>query len=65
VVVELLTDRQQPGAVVRAWNDPVTAQLAAEDLDLGLEEPDAGVSASGAGLEKEVQSDIKPAQHAL
>ena len=48
VVVELLADRQQPGAVIRARNDPVAGPLAAENLDLGFEEPDAGVPTSRA-----------------
>jgi hypothetical protein len=46
VVVEPLADREQPGAVVRAPNDAVAAQLAAQDLDLGFQEPDAGVAAA-------------------
>ena len=49
-MVEFLADGEQPGAVVRAWDDPVAAQLTAEDLDLSLEEPDAGVPAGGAGF---------------
>ena len=47
-MVELLTNRQQPGAVIRARDDPVTTELTAEDLDLGFEEPDAGVPTSRA-----------------
>ncbi len=48
VVVELLVNRQQPGAVVRARDDPVAAQLATEDLDLGFQKTDAGVPTGGA-----------------
>jgi len=43
------------------------AELAAEDLDLGLQEPDAGVAPSGAGLEHpERLMDllaVRPAEH--
>lgn len=60
VVVELLTDHKQPGTVVRARNDAVTAQLTTEDLDLGLEESDAGVPASGASFDKEMSEDVEP-----
>ncbi len=56
LVIELLTDRQQPGAVLRAGDNPVAAQLAAEDLDLSFQEADAG----GAGFHEEVQSDVEP-----
>lgn len=45
LMAELLADCQQASTVVRAWNDPVAAELAAEDLDLGFEKPDAGVPA--------------------
>ena len=57
---ELLANREQPGTVVRARDDPVAAQLAAQDLDLGSEEPDAGVPARGAGLNHEVSENAKP-----
>ena len=42
VVVEFLADGKQPGAVVRARDNPVAAQLATEDLNLGFQEADAG-----------------------
>jgi hypothetical protein len=47
-VPELLANRQWPRAVVRAGHDLVTAELAAQDLELGLEEPDAGIATCGA-----------------
>jgi len=47
-MVELLADRQQAGAVVRARGDTVAAQLATEDLDLGFQKTDAGVPTGGA-----------------
>jgi len=47
-MVELLPDHPQPGAVIRARDDAVAAQLAAQDLDLNSEEADAGVTARGA-----------------
>ena len=50
VVAELLTNRHQASTVVRARNDAVAAQLAAQDLDLCFQEPNAGVPASGAGF---------------
>jgi hypothetical protein len=65
VVVEFLADRQQPGAVVRAPDDRVAAQLTAEDFDLGFEEADAGVPARGTGFNKEIQSNVESAQHGL
>jgi hypothetical protein len=36
---EFLADRQQPGAVIRARDDPVTTELAAEDRDMGFGNP--------------------------
>jgi hypothetical protein len=36
---------------------------AAENLDLGPEEPDAGIAAGGDGFDKEVPEDVEPAQH--
>ena len=33
-MVQLLANRQQPGAAVRTRDDPMAAELAAEDLDL-------------------------------
>ncbi len=43
VVVEFLADRKQSGAIVRAWDDAVAAELAAQYIDLSLEEPDTGI----------------------
>jgi hypothetical protein len=64
-MVELLSDGEQSGAVVGAGDDPVAAKLATEDLDLGFQEPDAGVPARGAGFNEEVSKDVEPAQHGL
>ena len=60
-MVEFLADCQEPGAVVRVGHDSVATDLAAEDLDLGFEEADAGVPARGAGFRDEVQSDVESA----
>jgi hypothetical protein len=65
VVLQLLPDRQQPGAIVQVRDDPVAAELAAKDFDLGFQEADAGIPAGGAGFSQEVQSDEKPSQHGL
>jgi hypothetical protein len=51
---------KQPRAVVRAWDDPVAAGFAAQDLDLGFHEPDASVATSGAGFHQEVHGDVEP-----
>jgi hypothetical protein len=50
VVIEFPADGQQPGPVFGAGDDAIAAQLAAEDLDLGLQEPDAGITAGGHSL---------------
>jgi hypothetical protein len=55
----------QPGAVVRAGNDPVAAELAAEYVDLGFQETDAGVAACRGRSSKEVHRNSKPAEHGL
>ena len=57
-MVEFLADCQQPGAILRAGYDPVAAELAAEYLDLGFEEANAGIPARGAGFKQEVQSNV-------
>lgn len=46
-------------------NDAVAAQFATEYLDLGFQEPNAGVATSGAGFHEEVQQHVEPAQHAM
>ena len=56
---------RQPGAVLRAGNDPVAAELASEDLDLGFEEADAVIAARGTGFKEEMQNDVEPANHCL
>ena len=61
VVVELLADGQQPGAVVQGRDDPVSAQLAAEDFDLGHEEANPRVATGGPGLKQEVKNGAEPA----
>jgi len=64
-MIELLTDGQQPGTVLGARDDPIPAQLAAEDFDLGFQKPDARDPASGAGYNEEVQGGVEPVQHGL
>ena len=64
-MVEFLADGQRAGAVVRAWDDPVSPELAAEDLDLGFEEADEDVPTRGASFNEEVQSQVQPAAHGL
>ena len=54
VVVELLADRQQAGTIIWIGDDAVAAELAAEDFDLGLQRPDAGVPACCARFDEEV-----------
>jgi hypothetical protein len=44
-MVEFPTNCQQARAIIRAGNDTVAAELAAEYIDLSLEEPNAGVPA--------------------
>jgi hypothetical protein len=63
VVVEFPADCQQPCPVIRAGNDTVAAELAAEYIDLSLQEPDAGVPTCSARLSEEVHSDVEPVQH--
>ncbi len=63
VVVELSADRQQAGAIIRARNNTVATELAAEYIDLGLDEPDAGVPTCSARFSGEVKSDVEPTQH--
>ncbi|RIK67525.1 MAG: hypothetical protein DCC66_11415, partial [Planctomycetota bacterium] len=63
VVVQFSAEGQQPGAVVGTGNDPIAAELAAEDLDLGFQKPDAGVAASGTGFKQEMREDVEPAKH--
>jgi hypothetical protein len=58
-VIEFAADGQQPGTVVRAGDDAIAAQLAAEDLDLCLEEPDASIPTSGCGLDKEMTANSR------
>jgi hypothetical protein len=62
-VVEFVADGQQPGTVVGAGNDAVANQFAAEDLDLGFEEADAGVAARGATFSEDAQSSVESAGH--
>jgi hypothetical protein len=42
---------------------PVAAELAADDLNLRVEKPDAGIATSSDGLDKGVTDDVEPAQH--
>jgi hypothetical protein len=62
-VVELLADRQQPSAVVRARDGPVAAELAAEKLDLGVPEANASVASSGTAFKEKLPSDVESAQY--
>jgi hypothetical protein len=47
----------------RTEDDAIAAELAAEDRDLGLEEPDAGIATCREALEEEVQDHVEPLGH--
>jgi hypothetical protein len=47
VVVELAPQRQQPGTVIWTRDDAIAPELAAKNLNLDSEEPNAGVAANG------------------
>lgn len=64
-MAELPANRQPPGAVVRARADSAAAEHAVENLDLGLHEPDAGVTASGASFDEEVRENVEPPEHGM
>jgi hypothetical protein len=65
VVVQFCTLRQGPGTVDRTGDDPVAAELAALILDLGFQEPIAGVATSHTGLKQEMRKDVYPANHGM
>jgi hypothetical protein len=48
----------------RGWQERAS-ELAAHHLDLGFREPDAGVPASGASLDKEMSEDVEPSHHSV
>lgn len=48
----------------RGWHDG-RSELAVNDCDLGFEEPDTGVTASGAGPNEEVCEHVRPPQHGV
>ena len=54
VVIEFLADGQQSGAIVRARDDSVAAELAPEYVDLGFKEANTGIPAGSAGFSEEV-----------
>jgi len=54
---------QEPSAVVRAGNDPIAAELAAEYFNLGFEESDAGVATSRIRFGQEMRKKIEPTKH--
>ncbi len=64
-MVERPPDCRQACTVVRPWNDAVATELAAEYVDVGLEEPHADIAARRTRFSEEVHRTSKPADHRL
>jgi len=63
IMVEFSANGHQPRTVAGAGNHSIAAELAAEDLDLGVHETDTGIAARGESFGKEVLGNVEPAQH--
>lgn len=62
LMIELRIDGEQPRPVIRAQDDAVAAEPAAEDADLGFQEADVCVATGRPGFAKEAQDGVEPAE---
>jgi hypothetical protein len=61
MIQALALDRSDPR--LSEGVDPIATELAAENLNLGLEEPNAGIPSSGIRFNEKVRKDVEPAEH--